>query len=186
MHQGITATHKLESKGKTLSVGSKHVKAQQSLTSCRDKNRHHQQVKHSHVRLQLTSWRDKNRYCQQIELVMHGSHSQTREPRIGVIKWLETHRSTAAAHQLESREQVSSTCLKHTEAWKPLTYWRTEDGHHQQALMHRGAGRTTATHSLYSQGQGSSDFKATKARRQPLTSWRTEDVSLAGSKREAH
>ena len=40
---------------------------------------------------------------------------------------------TAATHILESRGQASSAGLKHSKAQQPLTPWRAEDRHHQQA-----------------------------------------------------
>ena len=63
----------------------------------------------------------------------HGSHSLAGEQRTGIISRLETLQGMAATHKLESRGQATSAGLKHSMAWKPLTNWRAEDKHHQQA-----------------------------------------------------
>ena len=55
------------------------------------------------------------------------------EPRTGIISRLKTQQGTAATHTLESRGQASSAGLKHSKAQQPLTPWRVEDRHHQQA-----------------------------------------------------
>ena len=55
------------------------------------------------------------------------------EPRTGIISRPEKQQGTAATHILESRGQASSAGLKHCKAQQPLTPWRAEDRHHQQA-----------------------------------------------------
>ena len=66
-------------------------------------------------------------------MARHSSHSPTGEERTGIISRLENTASTAATHILESRGQASSAGLKHSKAQEPLTSWRAEDRHHQQA-----------------------------------------------------
>jgi hypothetical protein len=61
------------------------------------------------------------------------SHSQTGEPRTGIVSRLETQQGTAATHILESQGQALSAGLKHSKAQQPLTSWRAKDRHCQQA-----------------------------------------------------
>ena len=55
------------------------------------------------------------------------------EPRTGIISRFKTQQGISATHTLESRGQASSAGLKHSKAQQPLTDWRAEDRHHQQA-----------------------------------------------------
>ena len=85
--QGTTVTHLLESQGQTLSARYKHSKAPQPLTC----------------------WRFKDRHCQQARnTARYYSHSQTEEPRTGIVSRLETQQGTTATHQLKSQGQAVS------------------------------------------------------------------------------
>ncbi len=63
----------------------------------------------------------------------HGSHSRPGDPGTGVVSRLDMQRSMAATHRLESQGQESSAGLKSSKAQQPLTNWRAEDRHRQQA-----------------------------------------------------
>src|SRR6266702_849455 len=76
---------------------------------------------------------------------MYGSHSLPGEPSIDVISRLETQQGKAATHSLESQGQALSAGLISSEVWQPLTSWRAEDRHRQQALNARRYG---GSHSL--------------------------------------
>ncbi len=101
----------------------------------------------------------------------------------------------AVTHVLESRGQAPSAGLKYNEVRQPLTPWRAEDRHHQQATnaamqgshslpgeprsgvvslpdMQRG---TAATHRLEIRGQALSAGLKSSQVWQPRTSWRAED-----------
>ena len=164
----------LESRGQASSAGFKHSKAQQPLTNWSTEDRHHQQSS---------------------KTARHSSHSPTGEQRTGIISRLGTQKGTAATHKLEGRGQTSSAVLKHSKAQQPLTNWRVEDRHHQEASntarhsSHSQTGEqktgiisrlqtqqgTATTHRLESRGQASSaGLKHSKAQ-QPLTCWRAED-----------
>ena len=110
--EGTAATHKLESRGQASSAALKHSKEEQPLTYWRAEYRHHQQASNT---------------------ARHSSYSLPEEQRIGILSRLETQQGTAATHILESRGQASSAGLKHSKAQQPLTSWRAEDRHHQQA-----------------------------------------------------
>ncbi len=134
-------------------------------------------MKRSHAPQPLTSWRAKDRRRQRARnAAMHDSHSQSGEPRTGVVSGLETQPRTAATHFLESRGQASSASSKRSHARRPLTIWRAEDRRRQRARNAATHGshslpgeprtgvvsgletqlRTAATHFLESRGQGSS------------------------------
>src|SRR6266702_2920872 len=168
------ATHRLESRGEASSAG----------------------LKRSHARQPLTNWRAEDRPRQPAgNTAAHCSHSQTGEPRTGVVSGLETQPRTAATHNLESRGQASLVGLKRSHAWQPLTIWRAEDRRRQRARnaathgSHSLSGeprtgvvseletqpRTAATHKLESRGQASSAGLKRSHARQPLTDWRAED-----------
>ena len=55
------------------------------------------------------------------------------EPRTGIISRFKTQQGISATHTLESRGQASSAGLKHSKTQQPLTNWRAEDRHQQQA-----------------------------------------------------
>ena len=100
---------------------------------------------------------------------MHHSHSQTGEPRTGIVSRLESQQGTAATHILESQEQALLAGLNHRKAQQPLTFWR---GIVRRLETQQG---TAATHRLESQGQAlSAGLKHSKAQ-QPLTDWRAKD-----------
>ena len=108
----MAATHSLESQGQALLAGLKYCKAHQPLTN----------------------WRAKDRHCQQAwNTARHSSHSLPEEPWIGIISRLKILQSTAATHQLKSREQALLAGLKHCKTQQPLTSWRAKDRHCQQA-----------------------------------------------------
>jgi hypothetical protein len=149
--EGTTATHILESQGQASSASNNCSKAPQPLTPWRAKDRHHQQATIA---------------------ARHHSHSQTGEPRTGIISRLQLQQGTTATHILECQGQASSAGYNCSKAPQPLTSWRTKDRHHQQATIaakhhshsHPGEPRTgiisrlelqqgtTATHKLESQG----------------------------------
>jgi hypothetical protein len=80
--------------------------------------------KHSKAPQPLTLWRAKDRHCQQARnTAKHHSHSQTGEPRTGIVSRPETQQGTTAT--------------------QPLTSWRAKDRHCQQA-------RNTARHHSHS------------------------------------
>ena len=168
--QGTAATHSLESRGWASSAGLKHSKAQQPLTNWRAGGwASSAGLKHNKAQQPLTNWRAEDRHHQQAwNTARHSSHSPTGEQRMGIINRLETQQGTAATHHLESRGQVtgiisrletqqgtaathslesrgqaSSAGLKHSKVQQPLTFWRAEDRHHQQAW-------NTARHSSHS------------------------------------
>ena len=148
-----------------------HRKAQQPLTFWRAEDRHHQQAWNSNAHQSLTSWRAEDRHYQQAwNTVRHSSHSQPGEQRTVIISRFETQQGTT--HFLESRGQVSSAGLKHSKAQQPLTTWRAEDSHHQQAW---NTARIAATHFLESRGQSLSAGLKHSMALQPLTNWRAED-----------
>ncbi|KAN0131047.1 hypothetical protein V8E53_011180 [Lactarius tabidus] len=172
--QGTTATHRLESQVQALSAGQKHSKAPQPLTH----------------------WRAKYRHCQQARnTARHHSHSQTGEPRTGIVSRLEAQQGTTATHILESQVQALSAGQKHSKAPQPLTFWRAKYRHCQQARntarhhSHSPTGEpstgivsrpetqqgTTATHPLESQVQALSAGQKHSKAPQPLTNWRAKD-----------
>ena len=172
--QGMAATHKLESRGQASSAGFKHSKTWQPLTGWRAEDRLHQQASNT---------------------ARHASHSHPGEQRTSIISRLLTQQGMPATHILESRGQASSAHFEHSKACQPLTSWRAEDRHHQQASntarhsshSHSGEQRTgiinrlqtqqgtAATHQLESRGQASSAGLRHSKAQQPLTSWRAED-----------
>ena len=68
----------------------------------------------------------------------------SEEPRTEIISRFKTQQGISATHTLERRGQASSAGLKHSKAQQPLTDWRAEDRHHQQAS-------NTERHSSHSQ-----------------------------------
>ena len=121
----------------------------------------------------LTNWRAKDKHCQQARnTARHYSHSHPGEPRTGIVSRLETQQGTTATHFLESQGQALTVGQKHSKAPQPLTSWRANDRHCQQArntarhYSHSLPGEpmtgivsrletqqgTTATHRLESQG----------------------------------
>src|SRR6266702_639627 len=166
----MAATHLLESRGQPSSAGSKPSEPLQPLTIWRAEESRRQQVRNP---------------------ASHRSHSPSREPRTAVVSRLETQRATVATHFLESQGQPSSAGSKPSEPPQPLTNWRADDSHRQQARnpashhSHSLSGEprtavvsrletqrvTAATHSLESRGQPSSAGSKRTEALQPLTSW---------------
>src|SRR6266404_6340855 len=111
MQLTMEATHKLESQGQASSAGSKS----------------------SSPWGPLTNWRAEDRPCQQGQNpAHHRNHSQTGEPRTSLISRVKTQPTTKATHCLEGQGQALSAGLKCSSPWKPLTFWSTEERHHEQ------------------------------------------------------
>src|ERR1700761_6143901 len=119
---------------------------------------------------------------------MHHSHSQTGEPRTGIVSRLESQQGTAATHFLKSQGQALSAGLNHRKAQQPLTFWRgivrrleTQQGtaathrleSQEQALVSRLESQQAiaATHILKSQGQALLAGLNHSKPQQPLTDW---------------
>ncbi len=107
----MEATHPLESQGQASSARSKSSSQQKPLTNWRAKDGHHQ--KHPNP-------------------AHHRTHSQTGEPRTGIVSSVQIQLTTEATHSLQSQGQVSSATSKSSSPQKPLTCWRAKDRHHQQ------------------------------------------------------
>src|SRR6267378_2534917 len=181
----MEATHKLESQGQVLSAGSKSSSPWKPLTF----------------------WRAKDRCCQQgPNPAHHGSHSQTGEPRTGVVSRVQIQLTMEATHFLESQGQVLSAGSKSSSPWKPLTDWRAKDrccqqgpnpAHHGSHSL-SGEPRTgvvsrvqiqltmEATHFLESQGQVLSAGSKSSSPWKPLTSWRAKDRCCQQGENPAH
>jgi hypothetical protein len=123
LQQGTTATHRLESQGQASSAGWNCSKAPQPLTDWRANDRHDQQARIA---------------------ARHHSHSQTGEPRTGIISRLELQQGTTTTHRLESQGQASSAGQNCSKAPQLLTHWRAKYRHDQQA-------RIAARHHSHSQ-----------------------------------
>src|SRR6266404_1645122 len=81
----------------------------------------------------LTSWRAEDSHCEQGPNPAHNrSHSQTGEPRKGVISRVQIQLTTEGTHFLESQGKVSSAGSKSSSSHKPLTNWRARDRHCEQ------------------------------------------------------
>src|SRR6266404_1757980 len=81
----------------------------------------------------LTSWRAEDSHCEQGPNPAHnGSHSQTGEPKTGVMSRVQMHLTTEATHILESQGKVSSAGSKFSSPQKVLTSWRAKERCHQQ------------------------------------------------------
>ncbi|KAH9000679.1 hypothetical protein EDB86DRAFT_3242436 [Lactarius hatsudake] len=198
--RGIAFTHQLDSRGQASSAGSKRSEAIAATHSLESRGQASQASsagsKRSKASQPLTDWRAEDRRRQQVQnAARHRSHSPTVEPRTGVVSRLETRRSIAATHGLESRGQVSSAGSKRSETSQPLTPWRAEDRRRQQARnaarhrshslpgeprtgvvsRHETQGGIVVTHSLESRGQASSAGSKRSQASQPLTNWRAED-----------
>src|SRR6267378_2994546 len=181
----MEATHQLESQGQALSAESKSSSPWKPLTS----------------------WRAKDRHCQQGQNpAHHGSHSQTGEPRTGIVSRVKIQLTMEATHQLESQGQALSAGSKSSSPWKPLTFWRAKDRHCQQGQnpAHHGSHSPTgeprtgivsrvkiqltmeATHFLESQGQALSAGSKSSSPWKPLTYWRAKDRHCQQGQNPAH
>jgi hypothetical protein len=110
LQQGTPATHFLDSQGQASSTGNICSKAPQPLTSWRDKDRHHQQARiaarhHSHSQ----TGEPRTGIISRPELQQKNhSHSQSEEQRTEMISTLELQQGTIATHILESQGQALS------------------------------------------------------------------------------
>ncbi len=170
----METTHILESQGQALSAGSKSSSPWKPLTPWRVEDRCRQQCPNP---------------------AHHRSHSLSEEPRTGVVSRVQIQLTTEATHILESQGQASSAGSKSSSPWKPLTFWRDKDRHHQQgpnpvhhrSHSHSGEARTSAvnrvkiqltmetTHFLERQGQVLSAGSKSSSTWKPLTNWRGKD-----------
>src|SRR6266702_3105282 len=100
----MIATHRLKSRGRASSAGLEHREARQPLTN----------------------WRAKHRHRQQASNARHSSHSQSGEPRKGVVSRLQTQSDTVATHRLVSQGKASAAGFKRSEARQSLTSWIAE------------------------------------------------------------
>ena len=218
MQQGTAIIHMLESQEEESSIGLKCNEPQNSLskesrtgissrfetwqdTEATHRLKSQEQVlsaslKHSKANMSLTSWCINNRlYQQDWNAVKKPSHSQSEEPRTGIIITPDRQQDTAVTHRLESQRQVSSAGLLHRKTQQPLTAWRAKNRHHQQAWYtarhsshsHTEEPRTgiisrpdtqqdtAASHILESQGQASSAGLIQSKTQQPLTLWRAKN-----------
>ncbi len=121
----------------------------------------------------LTSWRANDRCCQQGQNpAHHESHSQTGEPRTGIMSRVQIQLTMEATHILERED-------KHHEQGPNLAHHGSHSlpGEPRTGIVSRVqiCLTTEATHFLESQGQASSAGSKSSSPWKPLTSWRAKD-----------
>src|SRR6266404_5588071 len=153
------ATHQLENQGQVLSAGSKSSSPWKPLTNWRTKDRCHQQGPNP---------------------AYHGSHSQTEEPRTGIISRVKIQLTTQATHQLERHCQQGQNPAHHES--------HSLAGEQRIGIisMVKIKLTTEATHFLESQGQGLSAGSKSSSPQKPLTNWRAKDRHHQQGPNQAH
>src|SRR6266404_4628675 len=136
----------------------------------------------------------------------HGSHSQTGEPRTGIVSRVKIQLSTEATHQLESQGQALSAGSKSSSPTDATPSRETQGqslsagripAHHRShsptgepktGVISRVKIQLTkkATHFLKSQGQALSAGLKSSSLQKPLTFWRAKDRHGQQGQNPAH
>src|SRR6266404_1410557 len=134
IHLTPEATHQLESRGQVSSAGCKSSSPPKPLTNWRAKDRCHQQgANPAHHRSHSQTGEPRTGIVSrvQIQLTMEATH-KLEQAKTGIINRVQIQLTTGTTHILESRGQVLLAGSKSSSPQKPLTNWRSKDRCSQQ------------------------------------------------------